>query len=82
MHAEHMIVVPLLATVEHGEKTAAIEPLRNFTAGRFYQRRNDIHVLRHETIPPNDGGLAIGQAAIAAAHLSVGHTESEVAPCA
>jgi hydrogenase maturation protein HypF len=34
--------------------------------------RQDFHVYRHRRIPPNDGGLCVGQLTIAAARDAAG----------
>ncbi|MDQ3512036.1 MAG: carbamoyltransferase HypF [Pseudomonadota bacterium] len=42
----------------------------------------DLQVLRHSRVPANDGGLSLGQAAIAAARSLAPPTHQEQGPCA
>ena len=53
---------------EHGEEfwRAAVERIRAGEKVRVVAGELGVDVLQHRTIPPNDGGISIGQAAIAA----------------
>jgi hydrogenase maturation protein HypF len=79
--AFHAAVAELIAAL--AEATLASAPVRRvgLTGGVFQNRRlvrlargalgrRGIAVLTHREVPPNDGGLALGQAAIGAARLA------------
>ena len=73
--AEAMAAAVRAAAAEHGPLPVALTGgcLQNpLLAGALSERLRDFRVLQHRSVPPGDGGLALGQAVVVAELLRAG----------